>query len=264
MEICKSLILLTILPIPVYLICQVFTYIFNKCVKLKLKPIHCQYIFCVFLLVINKFNFVSKNSSFKQYYEEINENILIQGWYIDYFYLCFVCVIINVRLIFLKNKNGRTDEERYFNCPFFINDIINILLIFFFSDYFVISVMFDLYCKLNMSYKYTSKLIKYLSLWSYCVILVIELYNWVNLVIKWNKCFLDGFEYTSTVSSLYITVSMIIIYCFQVILFYYTPINKIFMIILILMAFMNATITLILYMIYLEFNLIEEIVNKNE
>jgi hypothetical protein len=293
MKICKSFILPFITPILVCLIVYSIQYLLIKLIYLiqyllnkrfnfsgKINVILIQYVLCAILLFINSLYFFHQNIDLTQYLKDVNEDIPIQGWFIDYFYLRILCLILYVRILYLRNTNksdksllsgsaneNPTNKNQYSQNFSILYYIFPPIILYISPGSFILNVMFNLYKINKYKYLYSTNFQRYTSLVFYSAILFAQSYGWIDLVVKWDNlagCFLDGFVNISTYSSLYITALMIIVYLFQVILF--IEINDIsnifFTSIIIVVAFCNGTIGSCLYMIYFELYKTKLIINK--
>ena len=276
MKICKSFILPFITPILVCLIVYSIQYLLIKLIYLirflfnrklnfsgKINVILIQYVLCAILLFINSIYFYHQKIELNQFLKDVNEDIPIQGWFIDYFYLRILCLVLYVRILYLRNTNNTFDKNQYSHNFSILYYIFPPIILYFSPGSFILNIMFNLYKINKYKYIYSTNFQRYTSLVFYSVILFAQCYGWIDLVVKWDNkfdlsgsanCFLDGFVNTSTYSSLYITALMIIIYLFQVILFVeINDISNIFITsIIIVIAFCNGTIASCLYMIYFE------------
>lgn len=255
-SVCDSLIYPAIFPLFICLITYPLTYLYNCANKYNLDVITIQYVVCSLLMTVNSVNFILKDVDILRYMKDMNSNIPIQGWYIDYFYLKVLCFILYLRFSYLKDKNKISYQNFFDITNFYIDIFYEMFMSYFLPGSFILSVMYS-FNKINrQQFVYTTKIQKYISLTLYSIILFYESYNWINFVVKWDNCFLNEFYDMSTPSAIYITTLMIIVYLFQIILLIeidnYNLDNLYFTVILVYVSFCNGTISMCLYMMYFE------------
>ena len=176
-------------------------------------------------------------------YELLEKSLEFKGWYGDYKGVLLLSLIICIK--FLK-KNLKCDNM----CDQFSFTILTIGCLLMPETIIMFSVFF-LYLEIySIQYNKNKWIIFYSCIGLY------QLYTWLSIVKSYDlimvKCFLDGFIDISTPEKLYITVIMIITYMVQLVLFSTTIANELVVYFLSVIAFMNGTIALSLYLIFHE------------
>lgn len=240
---CFSFILPFLLPFPLYLFFKLLGFLFSykKCNKYFPTNMTRSFIVSfIFLVILQFINYIVRSDTYFSIFTKLHNSLEFQGWFIDYKGVLFVSLITYGRFWGI-NPNLHTKLDFFITC----------FLIIFFHDIFIPIVIF-LLCIFRQFYRFGDKrwIIFYIG------VVLYQLYNWLKIVIDYDlinhKCFLDGFIDISSPEKLYITMTMIITYGLQVLLFSETMKNKLIMYIFSVIAFMNGTIALSLYLIYYE------------
>ena len=213
-----------------------------------------QYKLSQFLVICITFYFWNEKIDYNNYMISVNENLAIKGWYLDYLGVLLLTFINSFKL---EKINLGTIIIKFLQ----LSLIPGIHLLYSMVLLYVNSLPSHLLHKNYLSYKsYKIKNMLYVII--YFTIGSVQLYKWESIVYKYDllfdKCFLEGFIDLSNPTNIYITVLMIIVYYYQVVLFANTIHSSIFFYILSVIAFMNGTIALSIYLIYFELFLLKQ------
>jgi hypothetical protein len=240
---CSSIFLPFLLPLPTIFLFLFFHFITNlfpfnikingKNYSSNLIQISQYRISQLFMIGITSY-FWYNRVDYSNYMKSVDSNLAIKGWYIDY---------LGVLLLTIINSYN----------------LENLTLKLFITKFFQLWLIPGLHLLDSMVLLVTNKQKSIINIIIYSIIGLFQLYKWESIVYKYdmlfNKCFLGGFIDLSNPTSIYITVLMIIVYYYQLVLFTNKRRNEMFFYLLSVIAFMNGTVALSIYLIYFELNL---------
>lgn len=249
MQICNSIFLAPFLTqFVIFIVVNVLGILWKNISKSedeKINPVTPTTFLCLGIAIINRLYFSFTSSSYLYSivtFNDISSSIPAQGWFVDF-------IIVLVLLLLIDNLYQDGSINPYFQHVFVMILDPTIAMIFHIMGF-------------NDSTHLQNT--KY-SLFVFSTSILLELYLWIPLVLKWmsNHCFLDGFMVMNNPANIYVTISILLADIILVAVFTKHVKNLWMKILLITLAFYNTAICLSIYGIYITILKIKETKKEN-